>query len=216
MEDSKNKMRQVYCKTCNVGTKAQVIASHVKSHLANPGSDPINSSYYVTVYEFAVCRGCEQPFLHELEYFEVPGEFSAFQGERMLYPDHYEFLGKEVPETVRRAQQDAARSYAAGLYEPCVIMCRKYIDAMCYELGETKESLHKRLLALREQEKIDSKIITWLDGLRMIGNDAAHDFDAKIDEADALDSLHFVDAVLMYVFSLQTRYEEFQIRRAKS
>lgn len=214
MDDPKK--RQVYCKTCNVRTEAQVVATHVKSRLANPGGDPVDSPYYVTVYEFAVCSGCEEPFLFEHDYIEVPGEFSAPQGERMLYPDHDVFPGKGVPETVRRAQQDAVRSYAAGLYEPCVIMCRKCIEAMCYELGETKGSLHKRLLALRDQQKIDSKLIIWLDGLRAIGNDAAHDLDAQIDKSDALDSLHFVEAVLMYVFSLNTRYDEFQSRRARS
>jgi hypothetical protein len=104
----------------------------------------------------------------------------------MLYPDHEVFPGKGVPETVRRAHQDAVRSYAAGLYEPCVIMCRKCIEAMCYELGETKGSLHKRLLALRNQQKIDSKFIIWLDGLRTIGNDAVHDLNAQIDNLTRL------------------------------
>lgn len=154
--------------------------------------------------------------MFEHDYIEVPGEFSAPQGERMLYPNHDVFPGKGVPDTVRRAQQDAVRSYAAGLYEPCVIMCRKCIEAMCYELGETKGSLHKRLQVLRDQQKIDSKLIIWLDGLRAIGNDAAHDLDAQIDKSDALDSLHFVEAVLMYVFSLNKRYDEFQSRRARS
>jgi len=70
---------------------------------------------------------------------------------------------------------------------------------------------------MRDQQKIDSKLITWLDGLRMIGNDAAHDLNAQIDKSDALDSLHFVEAVFMYVFSLNARYDEFQSRRvAKS
>lgn len=99
----------------------------------------------------------------------------------------------------------------------CVFGKIKLHKAMCYELGETKGSLHKRLLALRDQQKIDSKLITWLDGLRMIGNDAAHDLNAQIDKSDALDSLHFVEAVFMYVFSLNARYDEFQSRRvAKS
>jgi hypothetical protein len=64
-------------------------------------------------------------------------------------------------------------------------MCRKCIAAICYELGETKESLHKRILALRDQQKIDSKLITWSDVLRMIGTDAAHDLYLQIGKSDA-------------------------------
>lgn len=213
MDDAKK--RQVYCKTCNVRTEAKVVATHVKSQLADPRGDPVDSPYYVTVYEFAVCSGCEEPFLFEHDYIEVPGEFLVSQGERMLYPDHDVFPGKGVPETVRHAHQDAVRSYAAGLYGPCVLMCRKCIEAMCYELGETKGNLRNRLLALSDQQKIDSKLIMWLDGLRVIGNDAAHDLYAQIDKSDAFDSLHFVEAVLMYVFSLNTRYDEFRSRRAR-
>jgi hypothetical protein len=135
----------------------------------------------------------------------------------MLYPDHDIFPGKSVPETVKRAQQDAVRSYAAGLYEPCVLMCRKCIEAMCYELGETKGSLRNRLLALSDQQKIDSKLITWLDGLRMIGNDAAHDLYAQIDKSDALRFTPFCGSSSYVRFFLNTRYDEFQSRRvAKS
>jgi len=58
--------------------------------------------------------------LLEQDYCEVPGEFSVSQGERILYPQEHEFASEGVPQTVRRAHQDAARSYAAGLYEPSV------------------------------------------------------------------------------------------------
>jgi hypothetical protein len=61
MDDEKR--RQVYCKTCNVRTEARIVATYGKSQLANLGGDPVDSPYYVTVYEFAVCSGCELSLL---------------------------------------------------------------------------------------------------------------------------------------------------------
>ncbi|MDQ7788460.1 MAG: hypothetical protein RDU41_00215 [Clostridia bacterium] len=86
MGESTTEVLQVYCKTCNVRTEAQVVGTHAQSRLANPGGDPVDSPYYVTVYKFAVCHSCGAPFLSEHDYIEVPGEFSAPQGERMLKP----------------------------------------------------------------------------------------------------------------------------------
>lgn len=215
MTDSANDILHVYCSICNLRNEARVIGTHIKSCMANTGNDPIDSPYYVTVYKFAVCKSCGSPFLHEQDFIEVPGEVSVSQGEQVLYPYQHELLGDGLPETVRRAQHNAARSYAAGLYEPCVIMCRKCLEAMCYELGEKKGSLQQRLLELQNKKIIDSKLIIWADGLRLIGNDAAHDPEIEIEQIDAIDSLHFIEAILMYVFTLNERYEEFRNRRTK-
>lgn len=167
----------------------------------------------MTVYKFAVCDGCDAPFLMEQEYVEVRGEFSVPQGSRLLYPVQKDMPLKGVPESVRRAYDNAVRSYAAGLYGPCVIMCRKCLEALCYELGETQGSLQRRLLALREKQAIDSRLVAWADGLRMLGNDAAHDLDSRIEQVDALDSLEFIEAIVMNVFVLSAKFEEFQERR---
>lgn len=151
--------------------------------------------------------------MKEQDYYEIPGEVSAPQGDRMLYPIQEKGLDEGVPKTAKKAHHDAVRSYACGLYEPCVIMCRKCLEAICYELGEKKGSLYKRINNLSEQNIIDQKLVTWADGLRLIGNEAAHDLNIQITKEDANDSIHFVEALLMYVFSLSLRFEEFQARR---
>jgi hypothetical protein len=214
MSEPDEETLQVYCHDCNVLVHAAVIGQHVDSRLVQPGNELEDGPYYVTVYKFAVCRKCKSPFLYQEDYYEIPGEVSALQGEQLLYPGEREFLGEGLPETVRRAHQNARRSYAAGLYEPCVIMCRKCLEAACYELGETRGGLQNRLEALRQKRFLDSKLLDWANGLRMIGNDAAHELDAQIDQADAIDSLEFIEAILLYAFSLNARYEEFQRRRA--
>ncbi len=67
---------------------------------------------------------------------------------------------------------------------------------------------------LQRTGQIDQKLMTWADELRLIGNDAAHDLDIVIEKVDAQDALDFVEAILMYAFSLTRKFEEFKNRRA--
>lgn len=213
MQESKENFLKVYCSTCELQTEAKVVSTYAKTERLSYENDPVDSPHSVTVYSFAICKHCESPFLKEEEYYEIPGEVSAPQGDRMLYPIQEKGLDDSVPKTAKKAHQDAIRSYVCGLYEPCVIMCRKCLEAICYELGEKKGSLYKRINKLSEQNIIDKKLVTWADGLRLIGNDAAHDLNIQITKEDANDSIHFVEALLAYVFSLNLRFEEFQKRR---
>ena len=95
-------------------------------------------------------------------------------------------------------------------------MSRKCIEAVCHELGETKGPLNRRLSNLRENGKIDQKLLEWADQLRLIGNDAAHDLEIIMEQVDAKDALDFVEAILMYVFTLTMRFEEFKRRQNKT
>jgi hypothetical protein len=92
-------------------------------------------------------------------------------------------------------------------------MCRKCLEAICQELGATRGNLKERLVALQGRGQIDQKLLAWADELRLIGNDAAHDLNVVIDQVDARDALEFSEAILMYAFSLNRRFQEFKIRR---
>ncbi len=161
----------------------------------------------------AECPRCGAVFLCESLFYEIPGEVSAPQGERILYPTSRELSAGDVPPTAGRAYANAARAFRVGLYEPCLIMCRKCLEATCHELGAIKGNLRNRLVMLQEQGKIDQRLLAWADQLRLLGNDAAHDLNVIIDKTDAKDALDFVEAILMYTFSLTRRFEEFRRRR---
>ena len=79
----------------------------------------------------------------------------------------------------------------AGHYNPCVIMSRKCLESVCKELGATKETLKQSLEIFNGHSKIDKKLLSWADGLRLIGNDAAHDLEASFGQVDARDALDF-------------------------
>jgi len=216
-EENEIKTFDVFCNRCNLQTTARVVAAHVKTTPVNPHealTDPVDTPYYVTVYAIALCSKCDTVFLVESEFYEIPGEVCAPQGVSVLYPTDRNISTDGMPETASRAYAAAARSYQVGLYEPCVIMCRKCIEALCQELGATKGNLKQRLEDLRKNGHIDQKLLTWADELRLIGNDAAHDLDIVIEQVDAQNALEFVEAILMYAFSLTRKFEEFKKRRA--
>lgn len=203
----------VFCGHCNVQVRACVMATHVKSTPEYPLADPCDTPHEVLEYAIAACHRCESVFLVELRFCEVPGEFSAPQGERVLYPPVRQFPVDGMPATVARTYSTAADSFVRALYEPCVIMCRKCLEAFCRELGAFGGTLKEQLGKLGEAGQIDQKLLVWANELRLIGNDAAHDLDVVIKQADAQDALDFVEAILMYSFSLNRRFEEFQKRR---
>ena len=216
-EENKIKTLDVFCNQCNLQTTARVVATHIKTTSVTTYkvlTDPLNTPCYVTEYAIALCCRCETVFFVESAFYEIPGEICAPQGVKVLYPSDRNISLDGIPDTASRAYTAATRSYKVGLYEPCVIMCRKCIEALCHELGAKKGNLKDRLVKLQKNGQIDQKLLTWADELRLIGNDAAHDLDIVIDQVDALNALEFVEAILMYAFSLTRKFEEFKKRRA--
>jgi Domain of unknown function (DUF4145) len=216
-EETERKTFDVFCDQCNLQTTARVVATHVETKPVNAHqalTDPVDTPYFVTEYAIALCSKCDRVFLVESDFYEIPGEVCAPQGVSVLYPTDRNISTDGMPETASRAYAAAARSYQVGLYEPCVIMCRKCIEALCQELGATKGNLKERLDNLRKSGHIDQKLATWADELRLIGNDAAHDLDIVIEQVDAQNALEFVEAILMYAFSLTRKFEAFKKRRA--
>lgn len=213
MKEYESSILNVYCSFCEVRTESKEICSYTKTERVAFHSSPEDSPYNVTIYTLSVCENCESVFLQEQEFYEIPGDVSALQGERILFPNEEKQIDKDIPNIVKKAYRNAVKSYTYGLYEPCVIMCRKCLEAICFELGEKKGSLNQRLLNLTKKNAIDTKLVDWANGLRLIGNEAVHDLDIEISKEDANDSIHFIEALLMYIFSLNRRFEEFQRRR---
>jgi hypothetical protein len=160
-------------------------------------------------YSIAFCPKCEGVFLH----VRAKSEPSEIPYEAMLYPTPDRRGIPGLPEPARRAYESAQSCFNTGNFEPCVIMCRKCLEAICVFFGAQKGSLAERLRQLRDSGRIEARLYEWADQLRLVGNDAAHDLDIRILKQDAVDSLDFVEAILQYVFVLDQRFREFRARR---
>ena len=208
----------LFCPECNVQVEARVVGQETTASTSEavPYDEICHTPHAITITTFAVCPNCQQPFLIEDRFIEIPGEVTLPQGRTILHPTKRSFEHDGVPETIIRAHQHAAHAYSVGLYEPCVIMCRKALEGITEELGASDRNLFGRIRSLRDSGQINGKLAEWADGLRLIGNDAAHDLQIQLGQQDARDSLEFLEALLAYTFTLTRRFEEFQARRAQS
>lgn len=213
----------VFCEGCNIRVEAGVVKTHriwVPQDL--PVSDrPLSSlreiedtPHDVTEYAIAFCKRCESVFFIKSTYVVIPEPDvpELNREEQVLYPSPRQVAMEGIPSTVARIYSEAVQCFYAGHYNPSVIMSRKCLESVCKELGATKKTLKQSLEDLQRHSKIDKKLLSWADGLRLIGNDAAHDLESNFGQVDARDALDFVEAILMYVFTLDRKFEEFQNR----
>ena len=208
----------VFCPICNILINAEVVAEGnggFRNDAISP-LDEIDTEYHGEHYYVCLCRRCSQPFLIRQSLYGVPAEFETVTDEKILYPIEKKLPFEGVPTTIKSAYDQAARSFSASLFEPCVLMCRKCLEATCKNFGANGRDLNSKLQSLSDAGQIDSRLLNWAHEIRLIGNEAAHDPDIKVTKRDARDVLDFTEAILIYVFSLTSRFEAFRSRRGGS
>lgn len=94
-------------------------------------------------------------------------------------------------------------------------MCRKAIEAICKDKGESTGTLAIRLKKLNEKKLLENTFYNWANELRLIGNDGAHSHELIINQKDAKDSLDFLDSLITYLYHLVDKYEKLKLRRTK-
>lgn len=207
--------RDVFCHTCNKVVVARVRALAHGAPTAEifssvDSDEPILGSI---AYELAFCVRCESVFLIRGRQIEVPSEYFTPTIREVIYPREREVLPEPVPASVRRAFESALICFRAGTYEPCAIMCRKSLEALCSALGETDTVLAVRIAKLSASGRIDQRLASWANELRLVGNDAAHDLEFEVSKEDAQDGLDFVEAILQNVFVLDHKFSRLKARR---
>jgi len=208
----------LFCPICNILVEAKVIADGnggFRNDAVNP-LDEIDTEYHGDHYYVCQCGRCNQAFLIRQGIYGVPGEFETITDETVLYPPDSKLPIDGLSTAISTAYEQAAKSFVASLYEPCVLMCRKCLEATCKDLGAAGRDLKERLHALHDAGHIDERLSEWAHGIRLLGNEAAHDTDMVVSKNDARDVLDFTQAILIYVYSLTARFDQFKNRRAKS
>jgi len=179
--------------------------------------DPDIAPLKGTEYALWSCPRCNGPFLTKQKYLHVPeADFDGPQGDlEVLYPNPEHAVPEGTPEIVARPYTDAVRSYSAGLYGPCAVMCGKAVEALCRILEAKGANLFTKIRFLQENGHLDTKLVSWANQIRVIRNDAAHDLDMIVTKEDARDALEFLRALFLYVFELDERFRAFALRRKK-
>ena len=207
----------VFCPECNVLVEAKAVAEGHSKPL-NEGTsnllDRVDTPYRCEHYSICLCPRCEQPFLVRQSLYGIPAEFEAVAEQEVLYPSETKLPSESLPASVKSAYVQASQCLNASLFEPCVLMSRKCLEAICKVLNANGRDLRARLANLHEEGRIDSRLLNWAHEVRAIGNEAAHDVDVPVTKEDARDAFEFTEAILIYVFSLSQRFEIFQARRS--
>ena len=206
-EEGMNYKVSNHCTQCNSIVETGVIYSYTYNvtytdELQNQGTEIILSK----------CLNCESPIL-TLEEFTNIEEHSFVNSTMRLFPDADNKALKNAPPIVIKPYKEALKCYKAQAYDACVIMCRKGIEAICLDKGETKGSLAIRLSNLRDNKVLEGTLYTWATELRMIGNDGAHSHELVVVQQDAKDSIDFFDALITYLYHLVNQYNQLTIRR---
>lgn len=207
----------IFCPECNMLVEAKAIADgHSRPDHENPLAlvDDADRPYRCDHYSVCLCPRCEQPFFVKQSLYGVVGEFETVTELTVLYPGESKLLAEALPDSVKTAYDQAARCLSASLFEPCVLMSRKCLEAVCKVLNAKGRNLYAMLMSLHEAEQIDSRLLNWAHQVRAIGNEAAHDVDVPVTKEDARDAFEFTEAILIYIFSLTKRFESMQERRA--
>ena len=89
-------------------------------------------------------------------------------------PVRIDFESENIPEGVVRTFEEALDCHAAGCFTAAAIMVRRTLEEICAERGTQGAMLRARLKDLRSKIVLPSELLDAMDGLRLLGNDAAH------------------------------------------
>jgi len=125
----------------------------------------------------------------------------------LVYVDHWPkpeepAVPEHVPDAVARAFLQAERNYPLeGHEEAAGSMYRRSLEVgLSIAYPNLKGTLAQRIKELVETRILTSELGQWADGIRLIGNDAAHA--EEVTRADLKMARGFTDAVLRYIFTL--------------
>jgi len=211
----------LYCKICGFAVDTVELSKYetkpeIQSNQVVFDESEIDTEF--TIYVFRKCPKCESPYLLKHSFLNHHEVGIIQQGTEQLYPSGSEQLIsiESIPAEISNIYKQAKNCYEQNLPEPSIIMCRKCLEAICIDLDAKGNNLDKKIEYLKTNGKIDEKLFNWANQLRLIGNDAAHDINIKITKGDAKDSIIFLNALLLYIYTLDKKFELFKNRRKKA
>jgi hypothetical protein len=207
-QPNKRELVVAWCPTCKQHVKAAVEGRYV----AIPQEvDP-------TQFTLLSCGVCKWAIVTEQDLqiqMNSDGEVDeGFGKPRRLWPQP-EPAFWQYPAIVRDSLEEAQRCLDAGANRACVVMCGRALEALCNELGETKQMLAGGLKELLTKGVIDQRLFEWGTELRRLRNVGAHATSDHVGGDDARDMTDFAVAICDYVLVLKARFDSFKARQAK-
>lgn len=195
--------RTIPCYHCGTTVLAEVVGTKY---------DWDEEMYFGIQYEMLSCPKCSRPSFGCVS-VHMPMNDAIENGPFIiLYPSGQE-VSNEVPLAIRKWLEEANKCYMVAAFTSSAIMCRKTLEAICVHENATGHNLADKLKNLKDQSLIDGRLYQWADGLRLSGNEAAHEIDSDVSSDDAKDILDFTHAIVEYIYTLTLKYERFKTRK---
>jgi Domain of unknown function (DUF4145) len=114
-------------------------------------------------------RRCPDPACYALLFF------AARAGQEEFYPpETIDFDATNVPAPVQSALEEAIKCHAQLCFVASAIMVRKTMEELCADRKAEGANLKERIASLGTKVILPKELLEGLDGLRLLGNDAAH------------------------------------------
>lgn len=130
-----------------------------------------------------------------------------------LWPSPLRALSSKIPGPLRREVAEARSCFQSKAYTATVVMVRRTLEGVCAEHQIDGKPLNKALQEMASKGLLDGRLLTWADGLRVIGNEGAHYTGSPVNRDDAKDALALAEVVLEYLYVLTAQFQDFQHRR---
>lgn len=191
------------CNVCRATVDAEVYGSY------DVFAEEVGAPFRFTL---ARCPRCDRPFLLQQEMYGP----DVWSDPRRLHPQHEYEPGREVPTAIRETFSEGITCHKAGAFTATAIMCGKTLEGVCESQGVDEDRLVDGLEALHERGVIEERLYEWADELRLARNEAVHDVEVSFSQQDATNVLEFTHAILEYVFTFRTKFEQFRERRREN
>jgi hypothetical protein len=88
------------------------------------------------------------------------------------------FETEKIPKTVAASLNEAIECYSYGCYVASAIILRRPLEGICVEYSLSGSNLRDKIQKLQNVVSLPKDLVTGMDVLRLLGNDAAH-FDPR-------------------------------------
>ena len=129
------------------------------------------------------------------------------------------FDKENIPDKVLNAFEEAIKSHSNSCFIASAIMIRKTLEEICIERGATGATLYKKLQDLGGKILIPQELLTGMNELRLLGNDAAHieaQTFSEIGKEEIEVSLEFAKEILKAVYQYDNLLQKLKNLKTKT
>ena len=155
-------------------------------------------------------RRCPNPKCHgHIFFISDPGANLA-----KMYPNiKITFDSEKIPGKIKSAFDEALTCHSNNCFVASAIMIRKTLEEICLDKGAKGDNLYKRIESLKNTIVLPTELLTAMQELRLLGNDAAH-LEAQTFEQIGKDeleiSLDLTKEILKAVYQYESLLEKIQ------